>query len=299
MKMLQSHCWYYHTRIVCGVIMTWSENSISRAIHVIFHINLLTINQLIVIYSNIGSIFPRHRLGFQRRMSEEKSKSTAVEVGASAERKKAGASTHGEKPPVQQISRDEFINSVAKGWDRGRGSHLLYFSGSDDHKFWPFRLNELDALTEMFVGKDAKVYDMSTQVFPPSPFIRADFPNDESVLKIMDRSMTLKGAYEVIARSSTLDSLVSQLQTMTATDELKKIMHADSFHLNITAYGYSLTASERQTMRDALSFVPFPETVDVKSPAKRFVLLVECSTLLAIQSSSASFVSFICLLFQS
>uniref|UniRef100_UPI00358F1B35 tRNA (guanine(10)-N2)-methyltransferase homolog isoform X5 n=1 Tax=Myxine glutinosa TaxID=7769 RepID=UPI00358F1B35 len=133
-----------------------------------------------------------------------------------------------------------------------------------------FRLPELKALFSVF-GADLE-YDKITSP-EKEPFLVVKNVDEETVRKVMARTVCAKSAYEIWGTGRTLDELVTSLRTY-PKHRMSPFCKADStFKISVHSFNKTLPQADRLNKIEALSFLPWDGKVNLSAPDHTFCLL--------------------------
>mmetsp|Transcript_4086 Transcript_4086/g.8818 ORF Transcript_4086/g.8818 Transcript_4086/m.8818 type:complete len:586 (+) Transcript_4086:152-1909(+) len=149
--------------------------------------------------------------------------------------------------------------------DFEHGRHLVLFR--DKHPdFW---LQELDSLLDLTAGvKDSStVYDKST-LREGLPYLRAQFPSEQCIREICERSMLIKAVYEVWGAGIDLDSAFTNMENCPADRMEPHFAEEKSWCVRARSFGRKVSHHEERDRREAfLAMKPgFKGTVSLKDP---------------------------------
>uniref|UniRef100_UPI00358F63C4 tRNA (guanine(10)-N2)-methyltransferase homolog n=1 Tax=Myxine glutinosa TaxID=7769 RepID=UPI00358F63C4 len=129
---------------------------------------------------------------------------------------------------------------------------------------------ELKALFSVF-GADLE-YDKITSP-EKEPFLVVKNVDEETVRKVMARTVCAKSAYEIWGTGRTLDELVTSLQTY-PKHRMSPFCKADStFKISVHSFNKTLPQADRLNKIEALSFLPWDGKVNLSAPDHTFCLL--------------------------
>uniref|UniRef100_A0A8C4R2X1 tRNA (guanine(10)-N(2))-methyltransferase TRMT11 n=1 Tax=Eptatretus burgeri TaxID=7764 RepID=A0A8C4R2X1_EPTBU len=133
-----------------------------------------------------------------------------------------------------------------------------------------FRLPELKALFSIF-GANFE-YDRITSP-ETEPFLVVKNVDEETVRKVMTRTVCAKSAYEIWGTGRTFDELITSLRTY-PKHRMSPFCRADStFKISVHAFNKTLLQTDRLNKIEALSFLPWGGKVDLSAPDHTFCLL--------------------------
>ncbi|GIY41560.1 hypothetical protein CDAR_172771 [Caerostris darwini] len=149
-------------------------------------------------------------------------------------------------------------------------SFLLWYA----HDFYNFRLQELYSITKMFNISFEWIEEPTTNDhYSCKPFFLINFPSPVDVQKIMSRTVLIKSAYELWARSKTLSELHNNLRIVPKTFLEPYCKEDVSFKVMVETFGKKLSKEYKVERIDELVFLGFEGPIKLKDPDHSFLLM--------------------------
>lgn len=153
---------------------------------------------------------------------------------------------------------------MLKAMNFGR-SFLLWYA----HDLMNFRLQELEAITSCYNIKFEWLEDPSVN----DPFLLINCKSSSDVMKIMSRTVLIKSAYELWAKSKTLADLHMQLKKL-PTPYTEPYCGIDvSFRIMVESFGKKISKDYKVQRIDELEFLSFEGPIKLKDPDHSFLLM--------------------------
>ncbi|GFU47395.1 hypothetical protein NPIL_82442 [Nephila pilipes] len=144
-------------------------------------------------------------------------------------------------------------------------SFLLWYA----HDFFNFRLQELQAITKLFNINFEWIEEPSCK--DPFFLINVSSPND--IHKIMSRTVLIKSAYELWAKSETVAELHKHLEIV-PKKFLEPYIKVDvSFRIMVESFGKKMSKEYKVERIDELVFLGFEGPIKLKNPDHSFLLM--------------------------
>ncbi|XP_050536112.1 tRNA (guanine(10)-N2)-methyltransferase homolog [Daktulosphaira vitifoliae] len=134
--------------------------------------------------------------------------------------------------------------------------YLLWFA----HEHVPFRLLEIESIASV-LNIPIKWLESPSD----KPWYLVELPNDEAVVKISERSVTMRRALHLLADEISIPILHETLKNKCMNGILEPYK-SKSFKLDVDLFCNSQTQQEKVKRIESFSYLPFQGAVDLKNP---------------------------------
>lgn len=154
------------------------------------------------------------------------------------------------------------------------------------HRLLDYRRPEVEALAELFgafkqvkLGEDGT---FSTQILDwelpekhhiDSPFHFLSLPSEEIARNIANRSILVKGIYELWGYGSTYEELEKSINEYPEDRKSPYLAADNTFRIVVDTFGKTLTFQEQNERIRALEYIPFQGKVNLRNPDHKFRLM--------------------------
>ncbi|XP_017480647.1 PREDICTED: tRNA (guanine(10)-N2)-methyltransferase homolog isoform X1 [Rhagoletis zephyria] len=136
--------------------------------------------------------------------------------------------------------------------------YILWFA----QEHLDFRVAEFNSILKLF-GLKHKKLDINLM----KPFWIVEFPNDEEVMKLASRSVSLRSVYELWSHSKHLGSFHEKLGNFIANNEdLVEPYTKSTFKIVVETYNKHISQKEKVEKIETLDYLPLHGAVDLKAP---------------------------------
>ncbi|XP_026102532.1 tRNA (guanine(10)-N2)-methyltransferase homolog, partial [Carassius auratus] len=132
-----------------------------------------------------------------------------------------------------------------------------------------FRLPEIKALLSL---RD-RPFDTSETFNEKSPFWQLNGLSEDDIRSVMSRTVCGKSAFELWGHGTTTDELRMSLLEYPAEKMAPYLQNNSTYKINVYTFNKTLVFKDRIEKIDALDFLPFKGTVNLKDPEHIFCLL--------------------------
>ncbi|PRD28412.1 UNVERIFIED_CONTAM: tRNA (guanine(10)-N2)-methyltransferase-like protein [Trichonephila clavipes] len=144
-------------------------------------------------------------------------------------------------------------------------SFLLWYA----HDFINFRLQELQAITRMFSIDFEWIEEPSCK----DPYFLINVSSPSDIHKIMSRTVLIKSAYELWAKSKTIPELHTHLGNIPKNFLEPYIREDVSFRIMIESFGKKMPLEYKVDRIDELAFLGFEGPIKLNNPDHSFLLM--------------------------
>uniref|UniRef100_A0A672MU01 tRNA (guanine(10)-N(2))-methyltransferase TRMT11 n=1 Tax=Sinocyclocheilus grahami TaxID=75366 RepID=A0A672MU01_SINGR len=132
-----------------------------------------------------------------------------------------------------------------------------------------FRLPEIKALLSL----RKRPFDTSKTFSEKSPFWHLNGLSEDDMRRVMSRTICGKSSFELWGHGTTTDELRTSLLKYPAENMAPYLQHNSTYKINVYTFNKTLVFKNRIKKIDALDFLPFKGTVNLKDPEHIFCLL--------------------------
>lgn len=108
---------------------------------------------------------------------------------------------------------------------------------------------------------------------PDSPFHFVNLPSEDIARKIANRSILVKGMYELWGEGNGYEELEEGIKRYPEERKLPFLDSGSTFKINVDSFGKVLSFQEQNQRMQSLTFIPFKGRVDLKNPDHKFWLM--------------------------
>ncbi|XP_010546056.1 PREDICTED: tRNA (guanine(10)-N2)-methyltransferase homolog [Tarenaya hassleriana] len=145
------------------------------------------------------------------------------------------------------------------------------------HRLLDFRKPEVEALADLFgaLGEESESlqWRLPQHHHPDSPFHFVHLPSDDIACSIANRSILVKGMYELWGEGSSYDELRDSIESYPDSCKLPFLTSDSTFRISVETFGKTITFDEQKDRIHSLSYIPFKGRVNLKNPEHKFFLL--------------------------
>uniref|UniRef100_A0A673GS36 tRNA (guanine(10)-N(2))-methyltransferase TRMT11 n=1 Tax=Sinocyclocheilus rhinocerous TaxID=307959 RepID=A0A673GS36_9TELE len=132
-----------------------------------------------------------------------------------------------------------------------------------------FRLPEIKALLSL----RKRPFDTSETFSEKSPFWQLNGLSEDDIRRVMSRTICGKSSFELWGHGTTTDELRTSLLKYPAENMAPYLQQNSTYKINVYTFNKTLVFNNRIQKIDALDFLPFKGTVNLKDPEHIFCLL--------------------------
>ncbi|RWW84888.1 hypothetical protein BHE74_00006483 [Ensete ventricosum] len=153
------------------------------------------------------------------------------------------------------------------------------------HRLLDYRRPEVESLAELFGafgGDDGGEESPSTRSLEwklpenhhiDSPFHFVSLPSEEIARSIANRSILVKGFYELWGQGSSYEELEKAIKDFPDERKLPYLMLDSTFRITVDSFGKVISFQEQNERIQGLTYIPFKGRVDLRKPEHRFWLI--------------------------
>ncbi|RZR81066.1 hypothetical protein BHM03_00007213 [Ensete ventricosum] len=153
------------------------------------------------------------------------------------------------------------------------------------HRLLDYRRPEVESLAELFGafgGDDGGEESPSTRSLEwklpenhhiDSPFHFVSLPSEEIARSIANRSILVKGFYELWGQGSSYEELEKAIKDFPDERKLPYLTSDSTFRITVDSFGKVISLQEQNERIQGLTYIPFKGRVDLRKPEHRFWLI--------------------------
>ncbi|KAL5787677.1 hypothetical protein ACOSP7_004626 [Xanthoceras sorbifolium] len=142
------------------------------------------------------------------------------------------------------------------------------------HRLLDYRKAEVESLAEVFVGTgDGLEWRLPQHHHPDSPFHFVHLPSEDVARSIANRSILVKGIYELWGEGSSYEELEVSIRNYPDELKLPYLSSDTTFKITVDSFGKVITFQEQNDRIKSLSYIPFKGRVNLKTPDHKFWLM--------------------------
>lgn len=108
---------------------------------------------------------------------------------------------------------------------------------------------------------------------PDSPFHFVNLPSDDIARKIANRSILVKGVYELWGEGSTYEELEEAIKAYPDERKLPYLTSESTFKITVDSFGKVISFEEQNDRIRGFSYIPFKGRVNLRNPDHKFWLM--------------------------
>ncbi|KAK0591191.1 hypothetical protein LWI29_036708 [Acer saccharum] len=142
------------------------------------------------------------------------------------------------------------------------------------HRLLDYRKAEVESLAELFgyVG-DALEWQLPQHHHPDSPFHFVNLPSEDLARTIANRSILVKGIYEVWGEGGSYEELEEAIKNYPDDRKLPYLTADSTFRIIVDSFGKVMSFQEQNDRIKGLAYIPFKGRVNLKTPEHKFWLM--------------------------
>ncbi|KDP27355.1 hypothetical protein JCGZ_20179 [Jatropha curcas] len=141
------------------------------------------------------------------------------------------------------------------------------------HRLLDYRKPEVEALAELFGGSEALEWKLPQHHHPDSPFHFVNLPNEDVARNIANRSILVKGIYELWGEGSNYEELEEAIMRYPDEQKLPYLTSESTFKITVDSFGKVISFQEQNDRIKGLAYIPFKGRVNLKNPDHKFWLM--------------------------
>lgn len=154
------------------------------------------------------------------------------------------------------------------------------------HRLLDYRKTEVESLAELFGAfgdRDRDRDDEENKLLlewrlplhhhPDSPFHFVNLPSEDIARKIANRSILVKGLYEVWGEGGSYEELEESIRSYPDERKLPYLNSGSTFKITVDTFGKVISFQEQNHRIKGLAYIPFKGRVDLRNPEHKFWLM--------------------------
>ncbi|GKD26799.1 tRNA (guanine(10)-N2)-methyltransferase, partial [Tanacetum coccineum] len=142
-----------------------------------------------------------------------------------------------------------------------------------------YRKPEFESLAHLFGAFDGNDDNQSLEWklpqhhHPDSPFHFVNLPNEDIARNIANRSILVKGLYEIWGEGSSYEELKEAINSYPDDRKLPYITPDSTFRIIIDSFGKAIPFKDQTARIKGMDYIPFQGRVDLRNPEHKFWLI--------------------------
>ncbi|KAK6945564.1 Ribosomal RNA large subunit methyltransferase K/L-like, FLD domain [Dillenia turbinata] len=145
------------------------------------------------------------------------------------------------------------------------------------HRLLDYRKPEVEALAELFGGYEGGIEKLEWKLplhhHPDSPFHFVNLPSELVARNIANRSILVKGIYELWGEGSNFEELEESVRSFPDERKLPFLTSDSTFRITVDSFGKVMSFQEQNDWIKGLGFIPFKGPVNLRNPDHKFWLM--------------------------
>ncbi|CAI0375706.1 unnamed protein product [Linum tenue] len=144
------------------------------------------------------------------------------------------------------------------------------------HRLLDYRRPEVEALAELFQpnkSNEPLKWRVPEDHHPDSPFHFVNLSSDDVARDIANRSLLVKGMYELWGEGSTLEELEQAIKSYPDERKSPYLSSESTFRITVDSFGKVMSFEEQNDRIHQLAYIPFEGRVNLKHPDHKFWLM--------------------------
>ncbi|KAJ6700696.1 hypothetical protein OIU74_012111 [Salix koriyanagi] len=141
------------------------------------------------------------------------------------------------------------------------------------HRLLDYRRAEVESLAEMLGVYSSLEWRLPENQHPDSPFHLVNLPSEDVARNIANRSILVKGIYELWGEGSSLEQLEESIKSYPEDRKLPYLTCETTFKVTVDSFGKAISFQEQNDRIKSLAYIPFKGRVNLKNPDINFWLM--------------------------
>lgn len=146
------------------------------------------------------------------------------------------------------------------------------------HRLLDYRKPEVESLAELFgalesANQDSLEWRLPLHHHPDSPFHFVNLPSEDIARNIANRSILVKGIYELWGEGSSYEELREAIIAYPDDRKLPYLSPESTFKITVDSFGKIISFQEQNDRIKGFSYIPFKGRVDLRNPNHKFWLM--------------------------
>lgn len=131
----------------------------------------------------------------------------------------------------------------------------------------------MESLAELFGEKNPLEWRVPQHHHPDSPFHFVNLPSQDIARSIANRSILVKGLYELWGEGSSDEELEEAIKSYPDERKLPYLTSENTFKITVDSFGKIMSFQEQNDRIRGLSYIPFKGRVNLRNPDHKFWLI--------------------------
>lgn len=144
------------------------------------------------------------------------------------------------------------------------------------HRLLEYRKAEFESLAGLFDGRSGATpleWRLPEDHHPDSPFHLVDLPSEEMARSIANRSILVKGIYEVWGEGRSFEELEEAIRSYPDERTTPYLSPDSTFRISVESFGKAISFHEQNERIQKMAFIPFKGRVNLRNPDHKFCLM--------------------------
>ncbi|XP_077251479.1 tRNA modification 11 protein [Tasmannia lanceolata] len=143
------------------------------------------------------------------------------------------------------------------------------------HRLLDFRRPEVESLAELFgeSHNHSLEWKLPENHHPDSPFHFVSLPSEDIARNIANRSILVKGMYELWGQGSSYEELEEAVKSFSDEQKLPYLTSESPFRIIVDSFGKVLSLQDQNERIQGLNYIPFKGRVNLRNPDHKFWLM--------------------------
>lgn len=148
------------------------------------------------------------------------------------------------------------------------------------HRLLDYRKPEFESLADLFGAFDddpsssrSLEWKLPQHHHPDSPFHFVNLPSEDIARNIANRSILVKGVYEIWGEGSSYEELKEAVNSYPDDRKLPYLTPDSTFRIIVDSFGKAISFKDQTSRIQGMSYIPFKGRVDLRNPEHKFWLI--------------------------
>lgn len=141
------------------------------------------------------------------------------------------------------------------------------------HRLLDYRKPEVESLAQLFGVHESLEWKLPEHHHPDSPFHFVNLPSDDIARSIANRSILVKGIYELWGEGSSYEELEVAINNYPDENKLPFLSSESTFRIIVDSFGKAISFQEQNDRIKMFSYIPFKGRVNLRNPENKFWLM--------------------------
>lgn len=144
------------------------------------------------------------------------------------------------------------------------------------HRLLEYRKAEFESLAGLYDGRSGATpleWRLPEDHHPDSPFHLVNLPSEEMARSIANRSILVKGIYELWGEGRSFEELGEAIRSYPDERRAPYLCPGSTFRISVESFGKAISFHEQNERMQKLAFIPFKGRVNLRNPDHKFCLM--------------------------